>query len=104
MPAGKRCPYEEDINIPFLVRGPGVAQGVSSNDVHSHEDVAPTIMKMLGLPQQGDFDGQPIDYATAAGKQEYVSVEFWTGVCQPEIISLPVVSYYTDHSFSSAER
>lgn len=25
--AGKRCPYEEDINIPLLVRGPDVARG-----------------------------------------------------------------------------
>ena len=25
--AGKRCPYEEDINIPMLIRGPDVAKG-----------------------------------------------------------------------------
>lgn len=38
--AGKRCPYEEDINIPLLITGPGVAQGVTSEVVNSHTDMA----------------------------------------------------------------
>ncbi len=38
--AGKLCPYEEDINIPLLIRGPDVAKGVTSEIINSHTDMA----------------------------------------------------------------
>lgn len=78
---GKRCPYEEDINIPLLIRGPDVAKGKNSTITNSHTDMAPTILKMLGVPLQGDFDGAPIAYTEAelagSNKSELVNVEFW---------------------------
>lgn len=78
---GKRCPYEEDINIPLLIRGPGVAQNVTSNIANSHTDMAPTILKMLGVPLRDDFDGAPIAYTndelSTSTKHEIVNVEFW---------------------------
>lgn len=36
MQAGKRCGYETDINIPLLIRGPDVPQGVTTNLYGSH--------------------------------------------------------------------
>jgi N-acetylglucosamine-6-sulfatase len=35
---GKRCPYEEDINIPLLIRGPNVPKGINSTITNSHTD------------------------------------------------------------------
>jgi N-acetylglucosamine-6-sulfatase len=79
--AGKRCPYEEDINIPLLIRGPDVAKGVTSDIINSHTDMAPTILQMLGIPLRDEFDGAPIAYKAkelgASDKTELVNVEFW---------------------------
>lgn len=78
---GKRCGYETDINIPLLIRGPGVPKNVTTNITNSHTDMAPTILTMLGLPLRPDFDGQPMAYTTDQlsniTKNEYVNVEFW---------------------------
>lgn len=78
---GKRCGYETDINIPLLIRGPGVPKNVTTNITNSHTDVAPTVLTMLGLPLRQDFDGQPIAYTASelasSNKSEYVNVEFW---------------------------
>ena len=86
---GKRCPYEEDINIPLLIRGPEVPKGVNSTIVNSHTDVAPTILQMLGLPTRSDFDGAPLAYTqneiSGSTKNELVNVEFWTGAAHTPI-------------------
>lgn len=43
---GKGCGYEEDVNIPFIIRGLGVDRGVISRAVTSHTDLAPMIMQI----------------------------------------------------------
>lgn len=80
---GKSCGYEEDINIPLIVRGPGVAANYSTNIVTSHTDLAPTFLDILGIPQREDFDGSAIPL-TRAGietthqqRREHVNVEYW---------------------------
>ena len=81
MPPGKRCGYETDINIPLLIRGPGIPRGVNSTTVHSHTDMAPTILNLLGLPPRPDFDGQAINVTNPTKptftSNELVNVEFW---------------------------
>ncbi|CZT46525.1 related to arylsulfatase [Rhynchosporium secalis] len=47
---GKSCGYEEDINIPLIIRGP---------------DLAPTFFDLLGIPQRDDFDGSSIPITKA---------------------------------------
>ena len=68
--------------LTYTGSGPDVAQNQTSNLVHSHTDMAPTILQMLGLPQREEFDGAPIAYtAETLGnttKNELVNVEFWT--------------------------
>jgi N-acetylglucosamine-6-sulfatase len=80
---GKECGFEEDINIPLIVRGPGVPKG-ESNVVTAHTDLAPTILKIAGGDwERDDFDGSPIplgekDLVEAKKeRQEHVNVEFW---------------------------
>jgi N-acetylglucosamine-6-sulfatase len=46
---GKLQPYEEDVNFPLIVRGPGIEPGVNNELVGNH-DVAPTIAAMAGAP------------------------------------------------------
>ncbi|KAI1284481.1 alkaline-phosphatase-like protein [Xylaria sp. FL0933] len=80
---GKTCGYEEDINVPLIVRGPGVAANHSTDVVTSHTDLAPTFLRLLGIPLREDFDGKPIPVtkreieSTQRARREHVNVEFW---------------------------
>jgi arylsulfatase A-like enzyme len=57
---GKSCGYEEDINIPLIIRGPGVAKNETTTIVTTHTDLAPTFFELLGIPTREDFDGTAI--------------------------------------------
>ena len=105
---GKRCPYEEDINIPLLIRGPGVPQGVSNTITNSHTDMAPTILKMLGVPLRKDFDGAPIAYTRdtmakrSKAPSEHVSVEFWDAGGKPDgYKGVKMSKLYKDNSYKA---
>ncbi|KAK3496465.1 arylsulfatase [Neurospora crassa] len=45
---GKECGFEEDINVPLIVGGPGVKKGEVAEVVTSHVDLAPTVLKLAG--------------------------------------------------------
>ncbi len=45
----KQDPREESINIPFLVRGPGLATGCIQDEVICTEDIYPTTLALAGL-------------------------------------------------------
>jgi N-acetylglucosamine-6-sulfatase len=84
--AGKKFAFEEDINVPLIIRGPGVPKGMKTDIVSAHVDLAPTILKMAGIEQRKEFDGRPIAFTqeriesrTKADTDEHTAVEFWTG-------------------------
>ncbi|TVY18334.1 Arylsulfatase [Lachnellula arida] len=78
MHPGKTCGYETDINIPLIVRGPGVGVGKVLDAVTSHTDLAPTLLKIAGAELRDDFDGLPIPFnEEEKGKTEHVNVEYW---------------------------
>jgi arylsulfatase A-like enzyme len=80
---GKSCGYEEDINIPLIVRGPGVAANYTTEIVTTHTDLAPTFFKLLGIPTRDDFDGRAFPVtadaleSTLSRRREHVAVEYW---------------------------
>ena len=82
------------------IRGPDVAQGVTTDLVSHHVHMAPTILQMLGVPEQDSFafDGSPISYTSDALNTspavELVNVEFWNSLSNPEL--LPAGSYYNN--------
>jgi N-acetylglucosamine-6-sulfatase len=83
LPPGKECGFEEDINVPLIIRGPGVPVG-EADIVTAHTDLAPTLLKIAGGNyKRDDLDGSPIpldDSALVKAKgerQEHVNVEFW---------------------------
>lgn len=85
LPPGKECPFEEDIHIPLIIRGPGVPRGDTAGVVSSHTDLTPTILKLAsgGIDERPDLDGSPLPLTaqtlanptTTSG--EHVNVEFW---------------------------
>ncbi|CAG7915788.1 unnamed protein product [Penicillium olsonii] len=80
---GKRCGFEEDINVPLIIRGPGVPQGETTEIVTTHTDLAPTFFDMLGIELREDFDGMPIPLTRSgiedavSTRHEHVNVEHW---------------------------
>ncbi|XP_077541600.1 N-acetylglucosamine-6-sulfatase-like isoform X2 [Haemaphysalis longicornis] len=56
-PKDKRQPYETDIHVPLLVRGPGVEAGRVEKGVALNVDLAPTFLDLAGLPPKEKMDG-----------------------------------------------
>ncbi|KAB7507689.1 Extracellular sulfatase Sulf-1 [Armadillidium nasatum] len=57
MPRDKREPYEFDIRVPLLVRGPGISEGAEISDVVTNIDLAPTFLELAGLEAPQNMDG-----------------------------------------------
>ncbi|KAF9366857.1 hypothetical protein BGX34_003957 [Mortierella sp. NVP85] len=84
MYAGKQTAFEEDTNIPFIIRGPGVAKGIKSNAVATHTHFPATVLKLAGLPVPDELDAHSIPVLAnkaVYGKDqssEAFAVEFWS--------------------------
>ena len=85
----KGGPYEESHGVPFVVRGPGVQQGVVSNELVANIDLAPTIAAWAGVQTPGYVDGRslvPVLEGTATPWRRYLLFEllqrnpYYTGV------------------------
>jgi arylsulfatase A-like enzyme len=80
---GKSCGYEEDVNIPLIIRGPGLAVNFSTDIVTTHTDLAPTFLKLLQIPLPEDLDGRPIPVKKAdiekahRQRREHANIEYW---------------------------
>lgn len=82
---GKQCPFEEDLNIPFIIRGPGVPKNTTTNVVTSHVDLASTFLEMAGVTPKEEWklDGSAIPLTDETlqqarqTRQEHVNVESW---------------------------
>jgi arylsulfatase A-like enzyme len=57
-PVDKRTPYEEDIGVPLMVRGPGVPTGAVRNELVLNNDFAPTIAELAGASTPAFVDGR----------------------------------------------
>ena len=54
---GKDVPYRESVNVPLLVRGPGVPRNLVREDVVGNVDLAPTIAELAGATPTRVQDG-----------------------------------------------
>ena len=83
LPPGKGCGYEEDVNVPLIVRGPNVPRGITTDQVTSHTDLAPTILGLIGAQPRDDFDGiaiplrEEIISLSHGQRHEHVNLEHW---------------------------
>jgi len=59
--AGKGTFYEEDIHIPFVIRGPGIAADTTLNGyLTGNVDIAPTIAELAGVIPPAYVDGRSL--------------------------------------------
>ena len=57
---GKCRPYEEDIRVPLLVRGPGIAAGSTTNKLALNTDYLPTFTEFAGTHTPPYVDGRSL--------------------------------------------
>jgi len=60
--------YNEVINVPLIMSGPGVAPGERAAGVSMLADIVPTVLGRLGIDRGGPFDGEDL---FAGGKPDY---------------------------------
>ncbi len=60
IPGRKARPYEEDIRIPLLVRGPGIAAGRQAQKLVLNTDYLPTFTDLGGAQTPGYADGRSL--------------------------------------------
>jgi N-acetylglucosamine-6-sulfatase len=58
--AGKWTPYEEDIRVPLIVRGPGVPEGKTLHHMVLNNDLAPTFADLEGARTPSFVDGRSL--------------------------------------------
>ena len=56
--AGKLTPYEEDINVPIFIRGPGIRGAQERKEFVANIDLAPTIAELAGAKVPDFVDGR----------------------------------------------
>ncbi len=57
---GKDTPYEEDLRVPMIVRGPGVPEGKTVPHIGLNNDFAPTWAELAGVSAPGFVDGRSL--------------------------------------------
>lgn len=58
LPSGKMLPYDEDIRVPLLVRGPGIEPGTVIDQMVANIDLAPTIAQLANAEAAEFVDGR----------------------------------------------
>jgi len=58
--AGKWTPYEEDIRVPLVIRGPGVPEGRTLQHIVLNNDLAPTFADLAGAETPEFVDGRSL--------------------------------------------
>jgi uncharacterized sulfatase len=70
--------YDEVVNVPLVMRGPGIPQGAVHEGPVSHLDVLPTLLDLAGVDRPPALDGRSLRPALQNGRahREHVVVEF----------------------------
>ncbi|KAG6448831.1 hypothetical protein O3G_MSEX005734 [Manduca sexta] len=73
----KRQPYETDIKVPLLIKGPGIKKNVKNHQPVLNIDLAPTIIELAGLEVPRSMDGRPIDLQNENKTERYMLIEYY---------------------------
>jgi len=60
--------YEGDIHVPLIIKSPNMPRNVRVKGLVTHEDIAPTILQLLGIKTDLVFDGKSLVEAVHRGE------------------------------------
>jgi N-acetylglucosamine-6-sulfatase len=90
---GKIDPYEESINIPLVMRGPGIRKGMVQKRLASTNDIVPTIMDFAGAKEKPFFDGRSlkplVDSKPTSTWRTAVGIEYLPTIDEGDIGYIP---------------
>ena len=106
MQPGKQSPYEEDLRVPMIVRGPGLTKGAKTAILTSHVDLAPTFLALAEGRVLADYtlDGQVMPFTQPEDKERQAPSDWidWTAQSQEQVnvehwgIHIPEGKYGTE--------
>lgn len=67
---GKDRPFEEDMRVPLIIRGPGIPAGMVRDEMTLNVDFAPTMAEWAGATMPAFVDGRSLIPLLAAGQDE----------------------------------
>ncbi|MGH9463801.1 MAG: sulfatase-like hydrolase/transferase [Vicinamibacteria bacterium] len=68
--------YQATLQVPLIVAGPGLPEGMRIADPVRHVDVVPTVLHVLGVPPPGDLDGESLLPLVAGHERETVPISY----------------------------
>ncbi len=85
---GKQTAYDEDIHVPLIVRGPGIAAGKTSDAMTLEIDLAPTFARLGGAKTPDFVDGRSLISLLEGGVspadwRKGVLIEHYSGSKEP---------------------
>jgi N-acetylglucosamine-6-sulfatase len=97
--SNKKTPYEEDIGVPLMVRGPGVPAGAVRKQLVLNNDFAPTIADLAGASTPAFVDGKSFaplltNSPPSSWRQAFLE-EGWLGDGAPEV---PIPTHKSVHT------
>lgn len=81
---GKVLPYERSIRVPLIIRGPGVPEGVTRQEIVTDADVGATIVAVSGATPGRVLDGRNLVPLLSTGPAAWRSAVLLTGMFDPQ--------------------
>jgi arylsulfatase A-like enzyme len=110
LPSGKTTAYEEDIKVPYVVRGPGVPAGGALDHMVLNDDLAPTVADLGGVPAPSFVDGRSLvplldsaPPATTDWRQSFLVENYFSEFSAPDYRAVRTEEYLFV-SYASGER
>jgi len=95
----KQHPYETDVRIPFIIRGPNIAGNTEIEELCGNVDLLPTLLELSGSEIPGNVDGRSMA-KLLTGSASISNVEKQDEAWRTSFLIeyLSVGTYYNDHS------
>ena len=95
--SGKMLPYEEDIHVPLIIRGPGIQPGTTIEQITANIDIAPTLAELANARTANFIDGRSLVPFLHSAQSGQISDTTWRESLLLEAGNLdresPVIAY-----------